>query len=111
LGKSEKSFATRCLVGVLRNPPSAVASIPPNQLATAVNSTDHGPEPVESLELSPPHELELSRFRAALLFGRPYDGPGQAFIREFRTSDTETQDLMLARLQSRLKTGKPIFDD
>jgi hypothetical protein len=107
LGKSEKSFAVRQLIRALRNLPPAVTYTPPS--VTAVLSTDPGPELGSDPKLPP--QFELSQFRAALLFSKPYDGPGQAFIERFRESDQPTQDLMMMDLQRRIKTKQPLFDD
>lgn len=103
---AEKSFAVRQLIGALRNLPPAVSS-PPSD--TAFFSTDPGPESVSTSKLPP--QFELDRFRAALLMGTSYDGPGRGFIDRFRSADSTTQDLMLADFQTRLKTGREIFDD
>jgi hypothetical protein len=105
--KAEKSFAVRQLIGSLRNLPPAVTSTPPSVAASL--STDPCPESEVNTKLPP--KFEIDRFRAALLMGAPYDGPGRRFIDRFRAADSTTQDLMLADFQTRLKTGKNIFDD
>jgi DNA-binding PadR family transcriptional regulator len=103
LTNSERSFAIRQLIGVLRSHPT-VTNIKPRQAmdVSAVLPTYASPEPVD--ESDPPPNLD--RFRAALLTGASYAGPGQKFLLDFRAADDTTQELMLLDLQQKLKNGK-----
>lgn len=99
--KSERAFAVRQLIGVLRAFPSAIG-LDPAHCQSIADVAPASPEPGTPM-LFPPN---VDRFRAALFFHEPYEGPGQKFVEKFRSADTDTQDLMLADLQIAVKNGK-----
>ncbi len=95
---AERSFTIRQIVGFLRGLPSAVSS---------ADCITYSPESIDE----PTHTFSVDRFRAALLLGEPYEGPGKAFISKFRTADEDMKELMLLDLQAKIKSGNMIFDD
>lgn len=96
---AERSFTVRQIVGYLRS------------LSPAVFSADstYSPESIDEPTHTP--AFNIDRFRAALLSGKPYDGPGKGFIDRFRAADEFNKELMLLDLQTKIKTGSFIFDD
>lgn len=101
--KSEKSFAVRQLIGVLRALPSA-ASVTHNNTEAA----DSPPAVRESVGDNPPPDYD--RFRAALIFGGAYKGPRADFIDRFRSADDTMKELMLLDFQTKMKAGKFFVD-
>lgn len=97
---AERSFTVRQIIGYLRG------------LSPAVFSADCTYTP-ESIDDEPTHKpaFDVDRFRAALLLGEPYDGPGRGFIARFRSADEDTKELMSLDLQTKIKTGSLIFVD
>jgi hypothetical protein len=103
MAKSEKSFVIRQLIGVLRALPSA-ADVTHNNTEAA----DFPPAVRGSVEANPPPDYD--RFRTALLFGGPYDGPRRDFIEQFRIANEDMKELMLLDFQTKMRIGK-FFDD
>jgi len=112
--KSEKSFGIRSLIGVLRNfadsPPKARGPVKARAAARGEAKLNQILGEAEKNTAPPPEhalaDFDIVKFKSALFFGEHYDGPGQAWITQFRKSDSQTQELLLLKLNCDLKQGK-----